>query len=401
MRLPAIAGLAAGLVAFAIYVVSSFSDLRSPSLGLEPIPKFQLFPLIIGGAAGFGLLPLGKFLDNARSGLVGLFILFLTATSSSALFSYFFASPLRTSAIYLALGFMSGALVNIVLFSPADRSPPIWTTKVERNVIHQAIVAGGLDPVECEVNTSSRQLRITHMPSRSRFVVHRPDLVYYLAGARYVIWSLVTDESDRSGQTRTWDGVVVYAQKWAAAVEGRGQREEVGGVAQKRSASGEEPGPRLRAPRSQLDGEIGLRLARGADIEARVIRSWDELDEFESQLKTWDEGNEELLRRRFTTGEVADRYKRVTIGPGGGSNPDRVERWLRDSLAEQMRRLESIRQNLPLIESEVEETEVTNTSAAPRGSKIFLVHGHDGFRKLEVAQFLQRCAHGSGGRSRH
>jgi hypothetical protein len=209
LRYPAIAGVFAGLVAFAIYVVGSLSDFRSPSHGLGALPKFQLFPVVVGGAAGFGMLLLGKFLDNTRSGLVGLFIAFLTATSSIALFSYYFASPLRTSAIYLAFGFMSGACVNIMLFSPTDRSRPIWTTKVERNAIHQAIIARELDPVECEVNTNSRRLRVTHMPSRSQFVVHRPDLAYYLAGARYVIGSLVTDEPDRSGQTRTWDAVWV------------------------------------------------------------------------------------------------------------------------------------------------------------------------------------------------
>ena len=89
-RLSSVAGLFAGFVAFAIYVVSSFSDFRSPTLGLDAIPTFKWLPIVIGAAIGFGLLLLGQFLDVARPGLVGLFVCF-GGTSSMAGFSYFFA----------------------------------------------------------------------------------------------------------------------------------------------------------------------------------------------------------------------------------------------------------------------------------------------------------------------
>lgn len=115
-RMSAVAGFSAGLVAFAIYVFSSFSDFRSPTLGLDAIPTFKWLPIVIGAAVGFGLLLLGGLLEILRPGLVGLFVLFLAATSSTAAFSYFFASPLRADSIYLALGCLFGLLVYVVLF---------------------------------------------------------------------------------------------------------------------------------------------------------------------------------------------------------------------------------------------------------------------------------------------
>ena len=155
-----------------------------------------------------------------------------------------------------------------------------------------------------------------------------------------------------------------------------------------RRGTGPEEGPLLRVPRSQLDGEIGRQLELGERIGSQTVQSWDELNAMERQLDTWDEFNEELLRRRFTTGKVADDYRRQAFS--SSADPVAHERWVRGSLAEQMRRLESVRGKLPLIGSEVEETEVTSSPAAPKSSKIFLVHGHDELRKHQVAQLLQR-----------
>ncbi len=40
-KISALAGFAAGLVIFAIYFVSEFSNFRSPTLGLNAIPTFK------------------------------------------------------------------------------------------------------------------------------------------------------------------------------------------------------------------------------------------------------------------------------------------------------------------------------------------------------------------------
>ncbi len=118
-RWSAIAGLCAGFVAFATYVVSSFSNFKSPTLGLNAIPAFDWSPAIIGIVVGFGLLLLGRYVEVMRPGLVGLTVLFLSATSSTATLSYFFASHLRNFTIYLALGTLFGLLLFMVIF-PRD-----------------------------------------------------------------------------------------------------------------------------------------------------------------------------------------------------------------------------------------------------------------------------------------
>ena len=101
--------------------------------------------------------------------------------------------------------------------------------------------------------------------------------------------------------------------------------------------------------------------------------------------------NEELLRRRFTTGKVADEYRRASVGLGRSDSPQQELYWLRESITGQQRKLTSIRQRLSLYDSEAEQT-LANTllAEAPRGTRIFIVHGHDGNVKLQVAEFLER-----------
>jgi predicted nucleotide-binding protein len=160
---------------------------------------------------------------------------------------------------------------------------------------------------------------------------------------------------------------------------------------------GTEKEPMLRVATSQLDGEIEKRLELGQELLDRrvevgpgsVAADVQTVRDFNREFSTWDEFNERLLRSRFTTPKAADEYKRVTIGIGE-LPPQQELYWAREGIREQMRRLSSVRDQLPLYESEVAEDSGSKpTTGAAMGSKIFLVHGHDGARKLEVAQFLQ------------
>jgi predicted nucleotide-binding protein len=150
----------------------------------------------------------------------------------------------------------------------------------------------------------------------------------------------------------------------------------------------------LRVARSQLDTEIAERLELGQQLLERSVESADEMKQARDAYYTWDEFNEQLLRRRFTSGKVADTYRGVIIGGfGGDGTPQQELRWLHGDIDRKRRRLESIRQQLGLYESEVEETEtdmVWTGVRSPRGHKVFLVHGHDGDLKLQVAEFLER-----------
>lgn len=163
------------------------------------------------------------------------------------------------------------------------------------------------------------------------------------------------------------------------------------GSMRRRRGSDDEEQPRLLVSRAQLEAEIARQIDRGQDLLARQVGSRDELDQLEREFNTWDEFSEQLLRSRFSTGQVADEYRRIVYGLGSSGNPQREEEWLRRSFNEQLRKLGSINGALELYQSAVEDAEVPESAAdSPQSRKVFIVHGHDGSTKLEVADFIQR-----------
>jgi predicted nucleotide-binding protein len=153
----------------------------------------------------------------------------------------------------------------------------------------------------------------------------------------------------------------------------------------------DETQPALLVAQSQLEEEIEDQILRGRDLLAPRIRSWDELKQLNRNFDTWDDYSEQLLKSRFSTGQIADEYRRPARGLGSSINPERAERALRESFDGQLRKLESIYRTLRLYESAAREAKVTESAAdSPLGTKVFIVHGHDGSTKLEVAEFIQR-----------
>jgi len=62
-------------------------------------------------------------------------------------------------------------------------------------------------------------------------------------------------------------------------------------------------------------------------------------------------------------------------------------RLVREDITSQLRKLDSLIQQVNLFESEVEDR--TPDVAGPGGTRVFVVHGHDGETKHEVARFLE------------
>ena len=114
-RVPAVAGLCAGLVCFVIYVVSSSKGFEAPTVTVMTLPGFHWLPTILGLLLGFGVFSLLEAL-HLNSGLFGLFILILITSSSVAVYSYFFPSSLRDFTILFALSAAVGVLLHIMLF---------------------------------------------------------------------------------------------------------------------------------------------------------------------------------------------------------------------------------------------------------------------------------------------
>jgi hypothetical protein len=116
-RASAIAGLCTGLVLWVTYVFSSFSGAQTPELGVIRPPSFNWVPLAAGIVVGFTILLSAHYFDRMRAGMVGLFVMFLSSTSLTGVFSYFFASSVRGITIYVALGSLLGILLHLVFFS--------------------------------------------------------------------------------------------------------------------------------------------------------------------------------------------------------------------------------------------------------------------------------------------
>jgi hypothetical protein len=119
-RISAIAGISAGFVAFAIYVVSSFSNSQAPQAGVGEIPVFHWIPVAVGLVLGFAVLRVAPLL-KVHASLVGLLTLFLTATGAISSFSYFFMSPSRDFTIFFGLSVLFGMLTHLALFSTLTR----------------------------------------------------------------------------------------------------------------------------------------------------------------------------------------------------------------------------------------------------------------------------------------
>jgi predicted nucleotide-binding protein len=150
--------------------------------------------------------------------------------------------------------------------------------------------------------------------------------------------------------------------------------------------------PVLRVTRSQLDREIQQRLELGQQLLDRQVPTMEAVNELRRDFYTWDEFNQQLLESRFSTARVAGEYAIVAYISGGGrGTPQQELERVHSDITRQRRKLESVRQRLPLYTSEVQEDEVESSPAgSPQGKKVFVVHGHDGDVKYQVVEFLEK-----------
>lgn len=159
---------------------------------------------------------------------------------------------------------------------------------------------------------------------------------------------------------------------------------------------GRPEGSVLLVPREQLRAEIDARLDLGQELRNREIGKLSEFEAARSDYYSWNEYNTELLKRRFTTAEIAEEYSEyLGIAYSYDSLPEKIADF-REDVADRLRRLTSIRDRLELIdESEAvrrQETPPDEVRAAKGRTpeSIFVVHGHDGEAKLAVQGFLRQ-----------
>lgn len=151
----------------------------------------------------------------------------------------------------------------------------------------------------------------------------------------------------------------------------------------------------LSVPREDASRQIGERIRKGTELKDRPIRSEKEFEDLERDSWTWNEYNEEMLRRMFTSPKIAEEYREwgglVALG-GERSLEEEIEE-LHDSINNKIRRLSSVNQRLELIPLAPGVGQVQRAPRAPgavASGKVFVVHGHDEAVREAVARFISK-----------
>lgn len=164
-----------------------------------------------------------------------------------------------------------------------------------------------------------------------------------------------------------------------------------------RVSRSDEPEPSLTVPRDQLLEALEDRIAQGQELLSQPVASEEDLLQARRGYSSWDEYNDTLLRRSFTSSRVSDEYSGRNasfIGSIGG-DPDpldvRIDSF-RGRLSGKIRKLQSFKEQLPLYElgSQVDASAAHPVGVRATGDAVFLVHGHNGAAKEEVARFVGR-----------
>lgn len=151
--------------------------------------------------------------------------------------------------------------------------------------------------------------------------------------------------------------------------------------------------PKLTVAKDDFTAELDDRVGRGKRLLEEPITSSEAVEALRRQFYTWNDYNAELLRKRFTTSELARDYKTAggVIVIGGSSSLAHEIKDLKEDIDAKIRYLESVKERLPLFDevSPAEPVRPRTPQQRARGSgTIFVVHGHDEQIKAEVLRFL-------------
>jgi predicted nucleotide-binding protein len=151
--------------------------------------------------------------------------------------------------------------------------------------------------------------------------------------------------------------------------------------------------PALRVARAEAERRLDERIELGQQMLDRQVTSPKGVDDLKNDFHTWHDYNGTLLRLLFTTPALADEYQPAMSYASGSRDPQRELRSVRLDIEHQQQKLFSIRNRLDLYS----EPPGLARGAAKEGATmtsgsqtVFVVHGHDSARKLEVAHFIER-----------
>lgn len=147
------------------------------------------------------------------------------------------------------------------------------------------------------------------------------------------------------------------------------------------------PRPELVRPLGEAQQLLGEQLSKGAGLLQTEIVSREDLAGTKRAFRNWEDYNKELLRRLFSTEELADEFGasvRMIYSLGPSSLQEDLAEFRSDG-ATRLRRLESVIERLPLYTA-ASELRVPKRDAHPR--RAFVVHGRDHGPRDAVRNFL-------------
>lgn len=154
-------------------------------------------------------------------------------------------------------------------------------------------------------------------------------------------------------------------------------------MATRRSPRSKDPGPdplaELRIPVSDAQQFLREQIIKGEAIRDRSVSDRESLAGAHSDYSTWRDFNKEWLRRAVTTNELAEEFGRsvrmmYSLGPS--SLREDIDDF-RSDIGTHLRRLNSIRERLPLLQGAGGEVTAAEASASLDLRRVFVVHGHD------------------------
>jgi hypothetical protein len=147
--------------------------------------------------------------------------------------------------------------------------------------------------------------------------------------------------------------------------------------------------PQLTVAPDWLGAELDIRIMRGNELLDREIVEEDDLQSAKNDYYTWDEYNETLLQRSFTTSKPAEDYRGVVFAFGGRDELlfNQINEF-HDDVQRKIRRLVSLREQLSLYEEPPAMPARPEEPSVEIGTTVFVVHGHSEAFKQQVAHFL-------------
>ena len=148
--------------------------------------------------------------------------------------------------------------------------------------------------------------------------------------------------------------------------------------------------PRLHVARTEAHQSLKERIELGQQMLDRQVNSGQAVIQLKNDFHTWHDYNTLLLRRLFTTTALAEEYAPVMFASSGLGDPQRRLLLVQNDIRRQHQKLVSIAGRLDLYdEPSGTGAAAGRTTTIPRGQTVFVVHGHDNERKLEVAGFIE------------